>query len=227
MLQLQIVTVVRARRPPLHFPTTVDGASAVVGRVSSVIVGAGGEGEVVRAGEVGRGGRDAGRKERQREVSHANSKTEKLSSQSEGPPGPGWLAGRRRGLDGSTNGAWTCRPWLPRAPWDGRSGVGGRVSLGGDRVPESAWLGRARRVQGRRRRESWRFMDSSLILDKLSLGRDGGLAGLGDEKIRASGLADHGSLFIQAGMYRAHWTVPIITGPRADVTGTHTKVLVQ
>lgn len=95
---------------------------------------------------------------------------------------------------------------------------------GGDRVPESAWLGRARRVQGRRRRESWRFMDPSLILDKLSLGRDGGLAGLGDEKIRASGLADHGSLFIQAGMYRAHWTVPIITGPRADVTGTHTTV---
>lgn len=25
-------------------------------------------------------------------------------------------------LGGSTNGAWTCRPWLPRAP--GRSGVG-------------------------------------------------------------------------------------------------------
>lgn len=46
-------------------------------------------------------------------------------------------------------------------------------------------------------REAWRFMDPSLILDKLSHGRDGGLAGLGDEKIRASGLADHGSLFIQ------------------------------
>lgn len=40
-------------------------------------------------------------------------------------------------------------------------------------------------------------MDPSLILDKLSHGRDGELAGLGDENIRASGLADHGSLFIQ------------------------------
>lgn len=56
-------------------------------------------------------------------------------------------------------------------------------------------------------------MDPSLILDKLSHGRDGGLAGLGDEKIRESGLADHGSLFIQQPMY---WTVAIITGPRAD-----------
>lgn len=38
----------------------------------------------------------------------------------------GWLADGG-GLGGNTNGAWTCRPWLPRAP--GRSGVGGVLGL--------------------------------------------------------------------------------------------------
>lgn len=141
ILQLQIVTVVRARRPPLHFPSTVDGASAVVVVRRSAVFRAlswarEGEGRWVRAGEVGRGGRDAGRKERQREVSHASSRTENLNSESDGPPGSQWAGGlwggwlTETGLGGSTNGAWTCRPWLPVRPE--RSGVGG-LSRGSER----------------------------------------------------------------------------------------------
>lgn len=58
-------------------------------------------------------------------------------------------------------------------------------------------------------------MDPSLILDKLSHGRDGGLAGLWEmRKIRASGLADRGSLFIQQACIGQF--IIIITGPRAD-----------
>lgn len=53
----------------------------------------------------------------------------------------------------------------------------------------------------RRPREAWRFMDPSLILDKLSHGRDGGLARLlGDWEMRASGhldSPDHGSLYMK------------------------------
>lgn len=42
----------------------------------------------------------------------------------------GWLADGDGLLGGSTNGAWTCRPWLPRAP--GRSGRGGWSSQLGE-----------------------------------------------------------------------------------------------